>query len=110
MSTMRNFLSQRASTRSTSQSQSSQSSRSTQGSDVIHHARSRRLEKSRSLLSESSSRDSSPAPVYDSHAREHPGDSLLNPGVVFPIEWDNIWLASKKLKAEELGYRVKHSS
>ena len=107
---MRNFLTHRASTRSSSSSQSSQSTHSIQGTDVVHHARSRRLEKSRSLLSDASSRDSSPALILDTHAREHPGEALLNPGVAFTIEWDNIWLPGQKLNPEHLGYRVKHAS
>ncbi|KAF2468614.1 uncharacterized protein BDR25DRAFT_188538, partial [Lindgomyces ingoldianus] len=28
----------------------------------------------------------------------------------FTVEWDNLWLANRKLRPERVGYRVKHKS
>lgn len=94
-----------ASRRNTQASSSASSS-----SRVTHHARSRRLEKSKSLLSLPSSQEGLHAPSVDGQSKEYPDDASVNTGAVFPIEWDNIWLGSKKLSPELLGYRVKHLS
>jgi hypothetical protein len=75
-----------------------------------HHAGSRRLGKARAsrLSSPSSSRESTPS--QDAVTREFPGDNRLNHGLCFTIDWDNIYLGSKRLRPERLGYRVKHGS
>jgi hypothetical protein len=54
-------------------------------------------------------RESSPA-SSDAQSKEYPEDSRLNSGVVFPVEWDNLWLNGKKLRPDQLGFRVKHLS
>jgi hypothetical protein len=81
---------------------------------VTHHAGSRRLEKSRSLLSQSSSLSlegsATPGGFPDAQSKEYPADTRLNTGISFHIEWDNVWLGNKRLEPGQLGFRVKHLS
>lgn len=95
------------SNRSSQRSGSSQAGPS-RAPTITHHAGSRRLAKSASLLSDTS-REDSPA-VINAQPKEYPEDLRLNSSIVFPIKWDNVWLNSKKLRPDQLSFRVKHLS
>ena len=93
-----------------SQTPSQRSTRSTvasiatpKSSPTGHYAASRRAEKARRNPKPSSS----PNPSEHIETKEFPDDARLNSGVLFPINWDNIWLGNRKLPASKLSYRVR---
>ncbi|KAF2726536.1 hypothetical protein EJ04DRAFT_409477, partial [Polyplosphaeria fusca] len=88
-----------ASSQSSSQSSSSQT-------EVAHYAGSRCLALSRSSLSETPC----PSPRESPSPHDFPSNDRLNSGASFTVEWDNVWLGTKKLLPARLGYRVKHKS
>ena len=92
---------------------SSQASSSKAPYQPYHSAASKQLARAQAATPSSSTPSSregspgSPSPAALSH--EFPGDDA-NVGVVFAIDWEQIWRNGKKLIASRLGYRVKHLS
>ncbi|KAF2175156.1 hypothetical protein K469DRAFT_755900 [Zopfia rhizophila CBS 207.26] len=105
------FHGQHRSSRSRTVGQSYSSNSSYQ---PYHAASSKQLEKARAVspILQSSSTEPTPssASTLDSLSQEFPEDSRANQGVHFEVDWDNIWRGRERLKADRLGYRVKHKS
>ena len=88
-----------------SQGGSSQSSSS--ASTPTHHPSSRRAAKSKAPVLSLSISPSASQESPCSTPSKHTPDSRRNAGVIFVIDWENIYLGRKKLRSEKLGYRVK---
>src|SRR5437868_1035547 len=98
---IRNFL--RPSTRNSS------SGLSPSGSTLPYYAAaSKRLQKARassSLSSQASSRDDTSSSINTAPESSHefPNDETLNLGILFEIDWDNIWKDGTKLSKHRIG-------
>ncbi|KAF2184761.1 hypothetical protein K469DRAFT_474393, partial [Zopfia rhizophila CBS 207.26] len=79
-----------------------------------HSAASKQLARALAATPQSSapsSREGSPgsSPIV-TVTHEYPQNELANAGIQFDIDWDQVWRNGKKLVANRVGYRVKHSS